>query len=58
MLSNYQLKIADFYNIPIDNFKKLVPNFFNKEKCMLHHENFQLCLRPGLKLKNILSITF
>ena len=51
MLSNYQLKIADFYNIPIDNFKKLVPNFFNKEKYMLHHENFQLCLRPGLMLK-------
>ena len=25
MLSNCQLKIADLYNIPIDNIKKLVP---------------------------------
>ena len=32
MLSDYQLKIADFYNIPIGNFKKLVPNFFDKKK--------------------------
>ena len=36
MLSEYQLKIADLYNIPIGNVKKLVPNFF---------------LRLGLKLK-------
>ena len=32
MLSEYQLKIADLYNIPIDNVKKLVPNFFDEEK--------------------------
>ena len=31
MLSNYKLKIADFYNIPISNVKKRVPNFFGKE---------------------------
>ena len=31
MLSEYQLKIADLYNIPIGNIKKLVPNFFDKE---------------------------
>ena len=36
MLSEYQLKIADLYNIPIGNVKKLVPNLF---------------LRLGLKLK-------
>ena len=30
MLSNYQLKIVDFYNIPIGNIKKWVPNFFDK----------------------------
>ena len=36
MLSEYQLKIADLYNIPIGNVKKLVPNFFDKEKYMLH----------------------
>ena len=32
MVSHYQLKIADFYNIPISNVKKLVPNFFDKKK--------------------------
>ena len=29
MMSEYQSKIADFYNIPIDNVKKLVPNYFD-----------------------------
>ena len=32
MLSKYQLTMADFYNILIDNVKKLVPNVFNDEK--------------------------
>ena len=31
MLSECQLKIADIYNTPIDNVKKLVPNLFDKE---------------------------
>ena len=31
-MSDYQLKIADLYNIPIGNVKKLIPNFFDKEK--------------------------
>ena len=53
MLSNYQLKIADLYNIPIGNVKKLVPNVFDKEKYVLHYENLQLYLRLGLKLKKI-----
>ena len=39
-MSNYQLNIADFYNIPIGIVKKLVPNFFDrvndmKSKCKL-----------------------
>ena len=38
MLSNYQLQIADFYDIPIGNVKKLVPNFFVKEKYVLDCE--------------------
>ena len=29
MLSRYQVKIADLYNIPIGNVKKLVPNLFD-----------------------------
>ena len=53
MLSNYQIKIADFYNIPIGNVKKSMPNFFDKEKCVLHYENLQRYLRLGLKLKKI-----
>ena len=39
MLSDYQLKMADHYNIPISNVKKLVPNFFDKEKYVIHYEN-------------------
>ena len=53
MLSYYQLKIADLYNIPIGNVEILEPNFFDKEKYVLHHENLQLYLRVGLKLKKI-----
>ena len=51
VLSNYQLKVADHYNIPIDNVKKLVPNFLDKEKCVIHYENLQLYIRLRLKLK-------
>ena len=35
MLSNYQLKIPDFYGIPIGIVKRLIPNFFDKEKYIL-----------------------
>ena len=45
MFSNYQLKIVGLYNIPIDNVKKLVPNFFDKEKYVIHYENLQLRIR-------------
>ena len=53
MLSAYQLKIDDLYNIPVGNIKKLVSNFFDKGKYVLHHENLQFYLRLGLKLKEI-----
>ena len=53
MLSEYQLKIADFYNIPIGKVKQLVPNLFDKERYLIHYENFQLYLRLGLKQKNV-----
>ena len=36
---------ADCYKIPIGNVKKLVPNFFNKEKYLLHYENLKLVLK-------------
>ena len=35
ILSNYQLRIADNYNIPIGNVKKSVPDFLGKEKYLL-----------------------
>ena len=47
MFSKYHLLIADSYNIYISNVKKLTPNFFGKEKYVLHYENLQLYLRPG-----------
>ena len=53
MLSEYQLKIPDLYNTPISNVKKLVSDFFDKEKYILHYENLQLYLRLGLKLKEM-----
>ena len=53
MLSKYQLAIADLYNIPNGNVKKLVPNCFDREKYVLHYENLQLYLRLRLKLKRI-----
>ena len=53
MLSEYQLKIADFYNVPIGKVKQLVPNLFDKERYLIHYENFQLYLRLGLKQKNV-----
>ena len=53
VLSEYQLKIADLYNIPIGNVKKLVPNFFDKGEYLVHYENLQLYLRLGLKLNTV-----
>ena len=53
MLYDYQLKIVDDYNISIRNFKKLVPNFFEKGKCVLHYKNLQIYLRLGLKIKKV-----
>ena len=47
----HQLKIADLYNIPIGNIKKLVSNFFDKEKYVLHYEKLKRYLRLRLKLK-------
>ena len=53
MLSEYQLRITDLQNISIGNVKKLVPNFFDDEKYVIHYENVNLCFRLGLKLKKI-----
>ena len=42
-------------NITIGNVKKLVPNFFDKEKFVLHYENLKLYLRLGIKLKSFVG---
>ena len=55
MLSQYQLKIAELYNIPIGNVTKLVPKCFGKEKYVIHYENLKLYLRLGLKLKKYIA---
>ena len=49
--SEYQLKIDDLCNIRISNVKKLVFNFFDKEKNVIQYEHLQLDLRLALKLK-------
>ena len=53
MLSEYQLKIADLYNISIGDLKKLVHDLFDKENYVIHYEKLKLYLRLGLKLKKI-----
>ena len=55
MLSDEQLKIADHYNNPVGNVKTLVPNLFDKEKYVIHSENFKLYLRLALKLKKYIA---
>ena len=55
MFSNYQFMITDFYNILMGNVKRLVSNFFDKEKHVLHYENVQLYLRLRLKLKQYIT---
>ena len=39
--NKYKLKIADLYNISIDNVKKLVPDFLDKEKYVIHYEKLE-----------------
>ena len=39
ILSEYQLKIANLYNIPIGNVSKLVLKFFDKKKYVLRYKN-------------------
>ena len=42
---------SDFYSIPTGTVTKLLPNFFYKEKYVLHYQNLQLYLKLGMKLK-------
>ena len=42
--------------IPIGNVKKIMPNFFNKEKYVLYYENLPFYLRLRLKLKKHIAV--
>ena len=50
MLSHHQLKIADHYNVPIGNVKKLVPNFSDKYKYVIHYDNLHIYLKTHSKV--------
>ena len=51
MLSNYQLKIFELFNIHVGTVKNVLHNFFNKEKYVLHYKNLQPYLRLWEKTK-------
>ena len=53
MLSDYQLQNADDYINSNGNVKKIVPNFFEKEKYVFHYKNLRLYLRLRLKKKKV-----
>ena len=52
MVSEYQLKIADLYNIPNNNAKKLVPNLFDKENVILY-KSLQLYFTSCCRIQSI-----
>ena len=41
-MSEYQLKIPDFYNIPIGNVKTFVPNIIEKEIYVFHYKTYNV----------------
>ena len=50
MLSNYSSNIPNDYGIKIGDVDKLVPNFGNKSRYVLHYKNLQFYLSLGMKL--------
>ena len=56
MLSNYCKKIADKYEIKVDDVKKLIPNLGNKTNYVVHYRNLQLYLSLGMKLTKIQEV--
>ena len=53
MLSKSSKKIADKYEIKVDDVKKLIPNLGNKTNYVVHYRNLQLYLPLGMKLTKI-----
>ena len=56
MLSDYSRKILDREGMTIGKVEKLIPNLKDKEKYVLHHQNLNLYLRLGLKLKKFIVL--
>ena len=53
MLSKYCKKIADKFEINIDDVKILIPNLGNKTNYAIYYRNVQLYLSIGMKLTKI-----
>ena len=53
MLSNYCYNIENEYGIKIGGVNKLVRNFGNKSKYVVHYKNLQLYLSLGIKLTKV-----
>ena len=49
------LKISDDPNISIGNVKKLVPNYFDKEKYVLHYLRLGLKTEKCIVYKNLIN---
>ena len=56
MLSKSCKKVADKYEIKVDDVKKLIPNLGNKTNYVVHYRNFQLYLSLGMKLTKIQAV--
>ena len=50
MLSKSCKKVADKYEIKVDDVKKLIPNLGSKTNYVVHYRNFQLYLSLGMKM--------
>ena len=53
MLSKYSREILDREGMSIGKVEKLIPNLRDKNRYVIHHQNLNLYLRLGLKLKKI-----
>ena len=55
MLFDYQLKIANDYNISIGNVEQF-SCFFDKEKYILHYKSLKIYIRLRLKIKKVYRV--